>query len=108
MTQFACLNLDIGNGFVDWLMIEESGKERQGKVKDFSLLESQLVSVEIGQVRMACVRRDQRERWLRLIYEKWQLHAQLAKVRREPLDLAYKEPQQLGIDRWLALLAPLS
>lgn len=96
----SCLDLDIGNSCVDWLL----GSKWQGKAKDFASLMTQLPRKPTS-VRMACVRRQDQEKWHRLIIEQWQVQIQVAQVKERPIHLAYKNSQQLGVDRWLGLLA---
>lgn len=94
-----CLDLDIGNSYVDWLL----GSKWQGRAKDFTSLMAQLPCKPTS-VRMACVRQQDQEKWHRLIAEEWQVQVQIARVKEGPIDLAYENPQQLGVDRWLGLL----
>lgn len=94
------LSLDIGNSYVDWLL----GPEWRGKAQDFASLVSQLPDKPKA-VRMACVRRQHQQEWSRFIHKQWQLQPRIARVREEPIRLAYKDSQQLGVDRWLGLLA---
>lgn len=101
------LNLDIGNSTVDWLLTAPDGAEKHGKALDFANLVEQVPSETINQVNMACVRQSRLKEWQRAIADKWGLTARVAQVQADykGLKLAYKQPRQLGVDRWLALLA---
>ena len=101
-TKETYLYLDIGNSQVDWLL----GSKWQGKAKDFASLIAQIAQLpgKPTAVRMACARQQEQAKWHRLIAEKWQVQVQIARVKEGPIELAYKKPQQLGIDRWLGLL----
>ena len=127
------LDLDIGNSGISWLLatevgIEESGIEaaieKSGRANNFAELKNQVNSAassavsknaQLRRIRIACVLRDDKIKSQLLqqiqegIIENMPSSVQLdvAKVVKEHsgVTIAYTEAHNLGVDRWLALLA---
>ena len=103
------LDMDVGNSRVKWRLSENgSSTTKQGIAADLAALAENLRDVELQRIRAACVRRQQRsEEILGWGQQQFGLSVELARVIRHwgNLEIFYQEPERLGVDRWLAMLA---
>ncbi len=127
------LDLDIGNSGISWLLATEAGIgksgieaaiEKSGRANTFAELKSQVNSAassavskdaQLRRIRIACVLRDEKikSQLLQQIQEgiientSSNIQIDIAKVVKEHsgVTIAYTKPHNLGVDRWLALLA---
>ncbi len=109
------LELDLGNSFVKWRLVDEAG----GMVaRGRSALEAWLVDglppawgEEISRVRVASVRSDDAQsRFAELLQQRCAARAEFAQVSDFCAGVrnGYMDPRALGVDRWLAIIAAYS
>lgn len=104
-----CLYMDMGNTRIKWW----SRQQNNYGVLDYSKLESELVSLrkqlgETGAVIIASVLGKEKTRSVvELLWLYLSENVKQCVVSREAVGVAcaYQEPQKLGVDRWLAVLA---
>ncbi|MES9993226.1 MAG: type III pantothenate kinase [Candidatus Thiodiazotropha sp.] len=106
------LYVDIGNTAIKWATEGElaKGAYHQAQSSDLprAIEEAWLELVKPDAVYIASVRRQQvDEKLLQWLQREWQLAALFAETRRQELGVTngYEQPAQLGVDRWLALIA---
>ena len=102
------LNLDIGNTNITWFCGLGSSDYRAGSSPDLEGLAKSLAGVSIDEVRVSCVIQDgqKRQSLFDSIERYWGTTPQLAKTAPSFGKLTtYYDASQLGVDRWLALLA---
>lgn len=104
------IELDVGNTRVKWRVLDLDGVRKEGGFWDRSAGWSQLAALPDAAttVRVACVADDAAQAELvDAIEDRWGFEPALASVRAEQLGLknGYERPDQMGVDRWLALLA---
>ncbi len=104
------LEMDAGNTLIKWRVLSAGAAVlARGVVADLAGLQSALSDrVDIQRVRLACVRdkpfAQQLSDWT---MARWQVSAEIANVspRHAGVTNAYQQYGNLGIDRWLAMLA---
>ena len=122
------LNLDQGNSNIHWLILpdsiasnpasaglaERAERANRGIAANFTELVKQIEATGAGQdlaeIKLSCLGSPQaREEFSRQIQDTWGQAPKLAEVRDKQcgLTLAYSDLSQLGVDRWLAMLAVL-
>lgn len=102
------LELDCGNSFLKWRVIAGERVERSGVAETLEEIRRQLDGLRLKAGRLVSVRTDEETAAMRNGVEAtWQIPVAvaasselLAGVRN-----GYREPQRLGLDRWLALVA---
>lgn len=102
------LELDCGNSFLKWRVIAGERVERSGVAETLEEIRRQLDGLQLKAGRLVSVRTDEETAAMRSGVEAaWQIPVAvaasselLARVRN-----GYREPQRLGLDRWLALVA---
>ena len=106
------LYVDIGNTAIKWATEGEltTGVLHQAQSADLpKAIEATWREMERPEaVHVASVRRRQVDtKLLQWIERHWQMAAQLAETRRQEHGVSngYEEPGQLGVDRWLAMIA---
>ncbi|MEW8507765.1 MAG: type III pantothenate kinase [Candidatus Thiodiazotropha sp.] len=106
------LYVDIGNTAIKWATGRElrEGLLHQAQSADLpKVIEQAWLGLETPEaVYIASVRRQQVDmKLLQWIEREWQVTAQFAETRRQEHGVtnAYEQPGQLGVDRWLALIA---
>lgn len=105
------LDLDMGNSRSKWILRDiSSGVMKRGVCKNADLHgELQILKqINITRVRVACVAGDNERKKLReLCKSLWDVQAEFAvsAISCAGLGNAYDNPEQLGVDRWLAALA---
>lgn len=104
------LDLDIGNSRIKWRLSVSpfGGAPRHGVVDDLASLSAALISLPPPErIRVACVRRQQRQEEIITWAQQSGLVAELARVARRlgGLEIFYTDLGRLGVDRWLAMLA---
>ena len=103
------LDLDIGNSRLKWVRRDTGGEITARGHLYVDQLESlpAVVDAPVSRLRVASVKGDLNRRLDDLCRETWGLRAEYARV--EPgtagLECGYRNPGQLGVDRWLAVLA---
>ena len=105
------LEIDVGNTFLKWRLIDAVGKvSDRGRVSSRESLASLLEQWprQLQQVRVGSVAKPQTDEELRaLLIESGALRSEFAETRRSAAGVtnSYAEPQRMGVDRWLAMLA---
>ena len=104
------IDLDVGNTRLKWRSVDEQGKVLargvQSSDNSFALLAEQLVAPQ--RIRVACVRDAEFKQQLHeRIKACWGLDAEFAKSMLQAAGVitAYALPENLGVDRWLTMLA---
>lgn len=104
------LEMDAGNSRIKWRIVDDSGRQFcRGAVAEWG--ESGLHECEgirLERVRIGSVRSTEANQCLaRLLYQELGLRAEFAVPSREFGGLlnGYHDPERLGVDRWLAMLA---
>ncbi len=104
------LEMDAGNSRVKWRIVSPVGE----KLESGTLLLGEGLEAlanpkyTISRVRMACVARAANKRKLVEWVRRWlKMEPEIARTLPEygGLTIAYRDPQRLGVDRWLAMLA---
>ena len=116
------LELDAGNSRIKWRLVDLAGGGRE-KVAEGSVwalekvpsvfleLGQQLESLPLSEVERLLVADVRgapfREAFSALMTEKWRLRPEFAVAQRQcgGVTSAYEDPESLGVDRWLAMLA---
>ena len=104
------LDLDVGNTRLKWRSVDSQGKVlargAQGSSETFAMFSRQLEAPQ--RVRVACVRDPVFKGQLQARIEaQWGVVAEFAKSAPQMagVSTAYAQPENLGVDRWLTLLA---
>lgn len=104
------LQIDMGNSRIKWRLCNESGKVEGGSgaaVDDWAWL-VRVPSVVPQSIQVASVRgAAENERFACFCREQWSITPVFAESRTQCAGVTngYRDPAQLGVDRWLALLA---
>lgn len=101
------LEFDLGNTAAKWRLLRESSVVAQGRVNELAALDIRL-DEPVTAVRVASVRGEERERELtRWCAESLGVEPTFARSSSfcAGVSNAYKEPERLGVDRWLAVIA---
>ena len=104
------LELDAGNSRVKWRIVDAAGVSvTSGTVSPVAALETLAQPAQpITRVRLACVAGAANEQaiaeWTR---HRLDVEPEIARtqLKHNGLQVAYQDPQRLGVDRWLAMLA---
>lgn len=103
------LDLDIGNSRLKWVLRDASGAkvDRGQFAHDQSAVRLMDIRQPVSRVRVATVKGDLNRTIDELCHSVWGLDPEYARVVPGTAGLAcgYREPRQLGVDRWLAVLA---
>ncbi|MEA5445208.1 type III pantothenate kinase [Gammaproteobacteria bacterium AB-CW1] len=101
------LLLDSGNSRLKWALADSDGRLREHGVHEGGSLPAVLERDDIKAVRLASVREaDYTARLERAVRARgWPVTRLRTPVGQEGLVNAYPEPDRLGVDRWLAMLA---
>lgn len=104
------LELDVGNTRLKWRSVDAHGKVLargvQGSNDAFAAIATQISAPQ--RIRIACVRDSAFKQQLQArIRACWGLEAELAKsvLQAAGVITAYTQPENLGVDRWLTMLA---
>lgn len=94
----SCLDLDIGNSSIKWRVGSRQGVVPHGELPD--------IDREVDRVRVSSVALDRKE-LTSLLRERYGKTPEFARSTRElgGVTNGYNIPEQLGVDRWLALVA---
>jgi type III pantothenate kinase len=105
------LEIDAGNTFVKWRLrqadkVTDEGCLQTAQVRD-GRAEVPLVWAQAEQARVASVAGDLVNGWFRGVLADLSIPVDFAQVsmQRHGLKNAYANPQQMGVDRWVAMLA---
>lgn len=103
------LELDIGNTRVKWRLIDRAGQPVDtGAVAALDQLPGALAGRALERARVACVRPGELVPIVaEILRSGWGIEPEVARVQRVcgGVTVAYRDPQRLGVDRWLTLLA---
>lgn len=103
------LEFDIGNSALKWRLVDEAARVvERGLVPTGDGLDGIPVSAAVSRVRMASVAdAEVTDAIAARVKERWGLIAEVARTGSECAGLknSYREPERMGVDRWLAMLA---
>lgn len=106
-----CLQLDVGNSSAKWRLLEGDEIVARGlyRSEDEQSRDNLLAcSPRLDAIWISSVAKDEAQQELSaMLRRQWQLEPWLARSEAETLGLinSYSEPQRMGVDRWLAMLA---
>ena len=106
------LEIDAGNTAIKWRVINRDGAvvlaAKRLLLAQIVELKKAIIGLEIENARIACVAgedvRDELSCWVK---EGWGVTPGIARTQKSfaGLTVSYSDPQRLGVDRWLAMLA---
>lgn len=105
------LEIDAGNTFVKWRLRSADKTTDEGRLQTAQLRDGKgevpSVWVEAGQASVASVAGEIVNAWLSNSFTELGIPADFARVsmQRNGVKNAYENPQQMGVDRWVAMLA---
>ncbi|GIX31512.1 MAG: type III pantothenate kinase [Porticoccaceae bacterium] len=102
------LDIDLGNSRLKWLLRNHQGEvQEEGAGESARWADVLPRGPSLQRIRVASVRGDLNAELARHCRERYGVACEFARVREGLLGLscAYREPDRLGVDRWLALLA---
>lgn len=106
------LEIDAGNTAIKWRIVNGDGgtlaATQRVLLNDLEALEREVGDVEVKEARVSCVAGEQvRQGLAGWVENRWGVKPRFAKTQKEfaGLRVSYPDPQRLGVDRWLAMLA---
>lgn len=102
------LEMDCGNSFLKWRVIAGARVERSGVAETLEEIRQQVTGLQLEAGRLVSVRTDEETAALCSGVETaWQIPVAVAASSESLAGVrnGYREPQRLGLDRWLALVA---
>jgi type III pantothenate kinase len=109
------LDLDVGNTRVKWRLLENGCSVASGSQDTATVIAGEFLelpeAVAVGEARIACVAGSEALTALQgQLFERFSVALKVARVSQDAgtIACAYDNPQALGVDRWLAMLAAYS
>jgi type III pantothenate kinase len=106
------LDIDIGNSLVKWRLINNQKPVASGSQSTSSIVSGELLVLQgvtsVSEVRASCVANTTVITALQYqLFEQFSVRIKMAQVTVKvgAVTCGYKNPQQLGVDRWLAIVA---
>lgn len=106
------LDIDIGNSLVKWRLINNQKPVASGSQSTSSIVSGELLVLQgvtsVSEVRASCVANTTVITALQhQLFEQFSVRIKMAQVTVKvgAVTCGYKNPQQLGVDRWLAIVA---
>jgi type III pantothenate kinase len=100
------LDIDVGNTRIKWLLSDQSGAVDSGALMH-NEIEQLSVPGHPSRVRVASVNAEVAEEIVRLSKSRWGVSPEFAKVVEgvAGISCGYVQPQKLGVDRWMSIVA---
>lgn len=105
------LEIDAGNTFIKWRVRSADNTQEEGRLLTAQVREGYVlvpaIWAQAGRARIASVAGDAVNSWLKDVLADLGIPSDFARVsvERHGLKNAYEKPQQMGVDRWVAMLA---